>query len=144
MESIQDFEIQSGWSGREAQMELIFLQEDIPADGTAPEPALAIGRGFEISHSHTTEVGGEVINWTERLLVVRSFSYVQSLQAASQRRLDKAEAALRALTPPRHRGKRQFQDKASLVTAIERIEKQYDDEICSRSSYSFSLFTSHQ
>ena len=41
------------------------------------------------------------------------------------RRLDKAEAALRALTPARGRGKRQIEDEASLLSSIGRIEKQY-------------------
>jgi transposase len=42
-----------------------------------------------------------------------------------QRRLNKAETALRALTPARQRGKRQIKDEASLLTSIERIEKKY-------------------
>ena len=45
------------------------------------------------------------MTWTERLLVVRSFSYMESMIAGLHRRLDKAERALRALTPPRSRGK---------------------------------------
>jgi transposase len=47
------------------------------------------------------------------------------MKTGLQRRLEKAEKAFRALTPPRQRGKRQIEDKESLLAAIERIEKQY-------------------
>ena len=47
------------------------------------------------------------------------------MQTSLHQRLDKAEKALRALTPARQRGKRQIKDEASLLAAIERIEKQY-------------------
>jgi transposase len=65
------------------------------------------------------------VTWTERLLVVRSFSYMESMIAGLHRRLHKAEKALRALTPARSRGKQQIKDEASLLSSIERIEKQY-------------------
>jgi transposase len=48
-----------------------------------------------------------------------------SMIAGLHQRLDKAEAALGTLTPPRSRGKQQIKDEASLLAAIERIEKQY-------------------
>jgi transposase len=41
------------------------------------------------------------------------------------RRLNKAEAALKKLTPARARGKRQIKDEASLLSAIEQLEKKY-------------------
>lgn len=68
-------------------------------------------------------LGGKTVTWTERLLVVRSFNYVQSMQESLHRRLDKAEKALRNLTPARQRGKRQIKDEESLLAAIARIEK---------------------
>lgn len=111
--------------GGEEEMGLIFLRQDIPANGDKPDPELAIGRGFEVERLCTAVTEGETITWTERLLVVRSFSYVQSMQERLQRRLNKAETALPALTPPRQRGKRQIEDKESLLAAIERIEKKY-------------------
>lgn len=118
-------EVLRGWWGREAEMELIFLAEDIPTDGSDPDPKLAIARGFEVSRSRTAVVAGESVTWTERLLVVCSFSYAHRMQQGLQRRLDKAHQALCALTPPRQQGKRQIKDEASLLSAIERIEKQY-------------------
>lgn len=113
------------WSDRKDEMTLIFLEADLPADGGAPDDSLAIARGFAVDREHTVIVAGEKVTWTERLLVVRSFSYRDSMIAGLYRRLDKAEAALRALTPARGRGKRQIKDEASLLSSIERIEKQY-------------------
>lgn len=107
------------------EMSLIFLPEDIPANGAEPDPELAVGRGFEIERERTTRVAGKEVLWKERLLVVQSFNYVQSMQAGLHRRLDKAEKALRDLTPSRQRGKRQIKDEESLLSAIKRIEKKY-------------------
>jgi transposase len=115
----------AGWSGREAEMGLIFLEADLSDDGQMPDESLAIARGFEVEREQTMVLAGSEVTWTERLLVVRSFSYMASMIAGLHQRLDKAEAALRALTPPRSRGKQQIKDEASLLTAIECIEKQY-------------------
>ena len=57
--------------------------------------------------------------------MVRSFSYAQSTQKLLHRRLDQAEQALQALTPPRGRGKRQIKEEAHLLAAIQRIEEKY-------------------
>ncbi len=118
-------ELLKGKQGSEAEMELIFFPEDIPANGDKPDPNLAIARGFETERSHTAVVEGKSVTWTERLLAVRSFNYVQSMQDGLHRRLDKAEKALRDLTPTRQRGKRQIKDEESLLAAIEHIEKKY-------------------
>lgn len=113
------------WSGKEEEMKLIFLEADLPANGRKPDESLAIARGFEVGREHTFSLAGKKTTWTERLLVVRSFSYMESMIVGLRRRLAKAEEALRALTPARSRGKRQIKDEASLLSSIERIEKQY-------------------
>jgi transposase len=118
-------ELLAPWQAQENEALRIYLPEDLPADGSAPDPQQAIAHGFEVERERTAEVDGKSISWRERLLVVRSYSYAQSMQAGLRRRLDKAEAALRTLTPPRQPGKRQFEDEASLLAAIARIEKQY-------------------
>ena len=115
----------SDGSDRAEEMRLIFLEADLPPDGQMPDESLAIAQGFEVNREHTFVIAGEEITWTERLLVVCSFSYRQSMIAGLHRRLAKAEKALRALTPARSRGKRQIKDEASLLSSIERIEKQY-------------------
>lgn len=103
----------------------VFLPQDLPDDGCDPDPALAIAAGFEVGREHTEIVDGNKVTWDERCLVVCSFSYQQSMQAGLQKRLHKAAAALRQLTPARARGKRQISDEVSLQKAIARIEKQY-------------------
>jgi transposase len=118
-------ELLKPWQGREEEAIRIFLPEDIPSDGSAPDPELAIAYGFEVSRSRTAVVAEKTVTWNERLLVIRSFSYVKTMQDGLHRRLDKAEAALRALTPAQQRGKRQITDEASLQSSIERIEKKY-------------------
>jgi transposase len=103
----------------------IFLPEDIPADGSDPDPKLAIAYGFEVSRWRESVVNGQTLVWEERLLVIRSHSYTKTVQQGLHHRLDKAEAALKNLTPARSRGKQQIEDEQSLLDAIEKIEKQY-------------------
>jgi transposase len=115
----------SAWQVKKAAVSHIFLPEDMPADGTAPDPAAAIAYGFEVSRPQSSLVEGQSREWTERLLVIRSHSYTQTMQQSLHHRLDHAEAALISLTPPRSRGKQQIEDEASLLAAIEKIQKQY-------------------
>lgn len=118
-------ELLNPWVDREDEMELIFLPEDLPEDGQDADPALALARGFEVTRTQQVEVTGQIVEWTERLLVVRSFQYAQITLKWLRRRLDKAEKALKALTPPRGRGKRQIKEEAKLLAAIQRIEEKY-------------------
>ena len=111
--------------GKEHQTRLVFLPEELPDDGGAPDPQMAIATGFEVRRDRATDLRNKSLAWEERCLVVCSTSYQQAQQASLRRRLDKAEAALRQLTPTRARGKRQISDEASLQKAITRIEKQY-------------------
>ncbi len=113
------------WRGREAEATPIFLPEDLPVDGNQPDPDKVIAYGFTVSRQRSTTVAGQEVTWEERLLVVRSLSYLKTMQASLKERLTKAEEALCDLTPPRQRGKRQIEDEASLLSSIERIEKQY-------------------
>jgi transposase len=113
------------WQEKEEATTDIFLPEDMPADGSAPDPAQAIAYGFEVKRSRSCIVQGQPLAWTERLLVIRSHSYTQTLQHSLHQRLDQAEAALRGLTPARSRGKQQIEDEPSLLAAIEKILKHY-------------------
>jgi transposase len=110
---------------RKDEMALIFLEADMPAAGEIADESLAIACGFEVSRQHTVVIADQKTTWTERLSVVRSFSYAQSMVDGLQRRLHKAEKALRELTPGRGRGKRQIKEEAGLLSAIEQIEKRY-------------------
>ncbi len=118
-------ELLEAWKEKEEAATNIFLAQDIPEDGRDPDPELAIAYGFEVSRSRESVVNGETVVWDERLLVVRSHSYTKTMQDGLHRRLNKAEAALKGLTPARSRGKRQIKDEESLLSAIEKIEKKY-------------------
>lgn len=118
-------ELLQPWQGREAETTPIFLPEDLPTDGSQPSADKVIAYGFTTSRQRNVQVAGEKVVWEERLLVVRSLSYVKTMQASLKERLDKAEAALSKLTPARQRGKRQIEDEGTLLASIERIEKQY-------------------
>jgi len=118
-------ELLAPWADREDEMERIFLPDDLPEDGQAPDSELALACGFEVSRTRQTQVAGRSVEWQERLLVVRSFQYAQSTHKLLHRRLGKAEKALKALTPSRGRGKRQIKDEASLLAAIQRIAEKY-------------------
>lgn len=118
-------ELLRGWQEGEEEATNIFLPQDMPEDGSEPDPELAIAYGFELSRSRESVVNGQTIVWTERLLVIRSHSYTKTMQKGLHRRLDKAEAALKKLTPIRARGKSQIKDEESLLSAIEQIEKKY-------------------
>ncbi len=58
------------------------------------------------------------VEWSERVLVVRSPMHAPHQAAGLEKRLRHAEIQLTALTPPRGRGKRHITDEATLVEAI--------------------------
>jgi transposase len=118
-------ELLKEWQAKKESATKVFLPEDLPEDGSDPDPELAIAYGFEVSRPRQVAVAGKLTVWEERLLVVRSHSYIKTMQAGLRRRLDKAEAALKKLTPARSRGKRQIKDEASLLSATRQIEKNY-------------------
>lgn len=60
-------------------------------------------------------------SWQERVLVVRSHAYAQTQRRYLEDRLEKAQAALLALTPPVGRGKRQITAEAALQSAAEAV-----------------------
>jgi len=116
--------LQTVWAG-EQSLTPIFLPEDLPEDGQSPDPKLAIAEGFVVTRSQEATVKGKQVTWEERCLVLRSKAYAQAQKAAFRRRLDKAEAELRALTPATGRGKRQIGDEATLVAQIQVILDRY-------------------
>ncbi|MBK6325572.1 MAG: hypothetical protein IPF56_06455 [Chloroflexi bacterium] len=108
----------------------VFLPDDEPETGQEPDLSLAIAEGFEVSRAHQARVGTQPVVWSERCLVVRSFSYQKTEQANLRQRLAKAEGALRDLTPAPGRGKRPITDEASLQKAIAAIESSIAWPVC--------------
>ena len=115
----------SPWVGREDKMERIFLPKDFLQDGQKHDKELALAYGFEVTRTRQSEIAAQTFEWTERLLVVRSTQFTKSSLKLLHRRLEKAEKALKSLTPARGRGKQQIKEEAELLASIRSIEKKY-------------------
>jgi transposase len=85
-----------------------------------------IAAGYEFERTHTVVVERQSTTWTERVLVVRSSAMAARQSAQLEKRLSKAQAKLKALTPDPGRGKRQIREEGALQAAIDRVLKQYD------------------
>jgi transposase len=87
-----------------------------------------VGVGYEFERSQTARWGAIEHTWTERVLIVRSGSIAQSQAQALERRLAKAEAAIRGLTPPPGRGKTQYSTGWELEQAVAAVLAEHDVE----------------
>jgi transposase len=97
-----------------------------PTDETKPK---AIALGYEITRGQkTTLANQQKMEWKERLLVIYSPSLARKRRRGLSQRLDNAEQAILALTPPRGRGKRQKKDLSALESSVGSILKQYHVE----------------
>jgi len=118
----------------EIELTPIYLPElgsehgDLPTDpDQEPDPKLAIAEGFEIVRpQEATLEDGTAVTWQERLLIVRSHALAEMKKKALEKRLDKAQAEILALTPPPGRGRRQFDDPEALQQAIDAILTHHD------------------
>jgi len=71
------------------------------------------------------EGGGGGGERRERVFVVKSVNYAKQTEKGLEKRLKNAEEKLRALTPPRGRGKRQITDETELREKAEAILKKH-------------------
>jgi transposase len=80
-----------------------------------------IARGYQVKRTcmHDAE------SWEEQVLVVQSKAFADKERQSLDERLDKAEAALLALTPPIGRGKRQIREGRDLQSRGEAVLKKY-------------------
>ncbi len=76
-----------------------------------------LAQGYEVSRTCVCEG----LTWQERVLVVRSHASAQTQRRHLEERLEKAQTALLALTPPVGRGKRQITEEATLQSAAEAV-----------------------
>ena len=97
----------------EQPVTLLYAPPEHPKDA----PRL-LGYGYEFERTLEAIVGGERVTWRERVQVIRSRELARSQSAALETRLSTAEEALRALTPPPGRGKRQITEEAALQEAV--------------------------
>jgi transposase len=109
----------AGWVQKalEGDVRLLPLKAD---DGTR------WGEGYEITRRLTNPTDeGVAVRWKERVWIVCSQSLRDAQQRGLRQRLEHAEAALRALTPPRGRGQRQFTESEPLRAAVEQLLTRY-------------------
>jgi len=87
------------------------------------------GDGYEITRTlDATTPEDHAVHWHERVWVVRSQSLRDAQQRGLHQRLERAEAALGALTPRRGRGQRQFTEPEPLRAEVARVLSQYHVE----------------
>src|SRR3954447_56039 len=104
--------LQAVWEGTQAL-------QPVWRPGREGQPDELVAQGFSVDVALTATVGTQEVRWTERRWLVRSQAYAQAQEAALERRLVKAEAALRDL-PTRKQGKKPL-CHAELVRAAEAI-----------------------
>jgi transposase len=104
--------LQAVWEGTQAL-------QPVWRPGPEGQPDQLVAEGFAVDVALTATVGAQQVRWTERRWLVRSQAYAQAQEAALERRLAKAEAALCDL-PTRKQGKKQL-FHAELVRAAEAI-----------------------
>ena len=80
-----------------------------------------IAEGYELVRPCTAQVADRTLKWMERVIIVRSQTYAGVMKRGLERRLANAIDKLKALTPPRGRGKRQIKEEADLMEKINAI-----------------------
>jgi transposase len=85
-----------------------------------------VGTGYEFTRNQTAPVDGVERTWSERVQVIRSDSLAEAQARALQRRLEKAEAAVRALTPPPGRGRVPFHTGWELERAVAAVLAEHE------------------
>jgi transposase len=83
------------------------------------------GKICEWSHEVTATLEGQPLTWTERLQWVYSIAVAEQKTQGLEKRLQRAEAELSALTPPAGRGKRVIREQAILEARITKILKRH-------------------
>jgi transposase len=81
-----------------------------------------IAQGYELKRQCSD--AGQI--WEERVLVVKSYAWALAQQHHLEKRLEKAEKELLALTPPVGQGKRQIKEEPHLVERVEAILAKYE------------------
>lgn len=84
-----------------------------------------LGEAYERRRRLTAETETGTVTWDERVLIVHSAAYAKAAVQSLRKRLTQAQADLRALTPTRGRGQRQFTDETALQAAVDAILERY-------------------
>jgi transposase len=92
------------------------------------EDAEVRGAGCEWEHTLTAEIDGQAIAWVERLQWIYSPAVAAQQEQALAARLQRATAALQALTPEPGRGKRPIREEEVLQARIAVLLQQHQVE----------------
>lgn len=84
-----------------------------------------LGEGYELERPLRVALDDEWVEWTERVVVVRSDAYAARQQEHLAARLAAAEQTLKSLTPAPGRGKRQVREEGALSAAVTQVLKQH-------------------
>jgi transposase len=87
-----------------------------------------IARGYEFERELSGFNGEEKIEWTERVLIVKSLSHGTQQEKGLEKRLESARKKIEALTPERGRGKKQITEEEILKEKIDGIVKRHNVE----------------
>jgi transposase len=98
------------------------------AEGATKTRPQLLGLGYETSRDHEAQVEGARIRWKERVLVVYAPAHAKYSRQGLERRLERAERARQALTPPLACGRRQWSDETALWVEAEAILKRHHVE----------------
>lgn len=116
------------------KLQSLYVENAADADDVQGERKL-LAEGYAFERTVQVKVQGELREWTERVLVVRSESYRKVLQEGLAKRLQGATSRLLALTPAPERGKRQIRDEGVLCQAAEAILQ--EQRVAGLLSYTF-------
>jgi transposase len=83
--------------------------------------ATLFGAGYELERQCQWQMSDAVFEWSERVQLVRSLALARRQGEQLEERLRRAQAELRALTPPVGRGHRQYRDEGELRAAITEV-----------------------
>lgn len=83
------------------------------------------GAGYEFTRPCSAAWQGSVLEWTERVQLVRSLSLARRQGAQLEERLRQATEEIRALTPPVGRGRRQYDEEGALRLAVAEVLERY-------------------
>lgn len=87
-----------------------------------------VGQGYEFIRDCQWGEGDQMVRWKERVQVVRSLALAERKQKHLEKRLERAEQAIRALTPVAGKGRRQYEEETLLAAAVQGIVEEQEVE----------------
>ena len=101
------------------------IEESVKNDGGED---VQIAKGYEFERELSGFNGEEKIEWTERVLIVKSLSHGKQQEKGLEKRLASAQRKIEDLTPERGRGKRQITEEEVLKEKLDEILKRHNVE----------------